>query len=166
MFACQSDVHGQRHGGTDADGRTVDRTDDRLVHGEHAQGHRAAAVPPEFRVGLVAQLSVAECLGAGGEIGARAESAPRSGDDHRPHGVVGIGEIQCLDDLGHHRAREGVQFVGPVQRDGCDAVVNGVFDLRERGTHQTSRNREAAIAEPTAPTMAPITSIITMTLPR
>ncbi len=60
----------------------------------------------------------------GGEVGAGAEAAPRAGDDDRPHIVVLVGAVECVDQLRLHRGGEGIELVRPVQRDGEDLVGN------------------------------------------
>ena len=56
------------------------------------------------------------------EVGAGAEAAARAGDDDGAHVVVGVGQVEGLDQLAHHRGGEGVEPVGPVQRDRHDVV--------------------------------------------
>ena len=119
----------------DADGRAVDRPDDGLLGVEDAQHEHAAAVAPGERGGVAAQVAaglVVERVPAGAEVGAGAEAAPGAGDDHGPHGVVVVGEIERRDHLVHHRAGEGVEALGPVERDDRGGAVDLVGDLRER----------------------------------
>src|SRR5262249_50566811 len=69
-----------------------------------------------------------ECVGAGGEVGAGAETAARAGDDDGADVVVLVGRVEGGDHLLHHATGEGVELVGPVQRDGEDLVLDLVFD--------------------------------------
>jgi hypothetical protein len=57
-----------------------------------------------------------------------AERAPRAGDDHGAHGVVGVGAVEGVDQLVHHRGREGIELVGTVERERQDAVGGVVED--------------------------------------
>ena len=75
------------------------------------------------------------------EVGAGAERPPGAGHDHRPHGVVGVGLVEGVEQLLEHRAGEGVELLGPVQRDDRRRPVDLVGDLGEgHGRHR----REAA----------------------
>ena len=69
-----------------------------------------------------------ERVGAGGEVGAGAEAAAGAGDDDGAHIVVLVGRVEGVDQLLLHRAVEGVELVGPVQRDGEDLIVDLVLD--------------------------------------
>ncbi len=94
------------------------------------QGEETAAVamPVETRIDRPAILGV-EGVGAAGEIGAGAEAAARTGEDHCPDIVVAVRAIHRVQQLRQHLAREGVELVRPVQRDGEDVLVLLVLDL-------------------------------------
>ena len=91
--------------------------------------------PPPSRgipslAGRLAATAAAERLAPAGEIGTGAEAPTPAGDDDRPYRVVGVGAIERVDHLGHHRARERVEHLRPVEREGGDAVADVQFDLR------------------------------------
>ncbi len=66
----------------------------------------------------------------GREIGAGAEGAvAMTGKDHGADAVVGIGDIDRLDDLGHHHPCEGVHLLGTIQRQRGDALRDLQLDL-------------------------------------
>ena len=123
VLAGEADVHRQRHRHADTDGRAVDRTDHRLRALEDAQRHQPTAVAGHADVGrdLVA-ATPAERLATAGQVGTGAEAAAGTGDDDHAHVVVGVDAIERVDQLAHHHARERVELVGAVQRDGRDVV--------------------------------------------
>ena len=89
----------------------------------------------------------AEGVRALAEVGAGAEPAPAAGHDDGPHVVVGVGAVERVDELVHHLAGERVELVGPVERDGGDAVGDvegdlGVLHARD-GTRTAARSRPA-----------------------
>src|SRR5690606_8826786 len=64
--------------------------------------------------------------GAGGhvlEVEARAEPAAGAGEDDDPHAAVAVELDERPAEVGDHRAADGVEPVGPVQRDRGDAPV-------------------------------------------
>jgi hypothetical protein len=69
-----------------------------------------------------------EGVGAGGKIGAGAKPAARAGDDDRSDIVVLVGLVERVDQLLLHRAVEGIELVGPVQRDGENLFGDLIFD--------------------------------------
>ena len=96
---------------------------------------RSDTRPPPSRVtpGTVGRLVAAaagERVAAGRQVGAGAEAAPGAGDDDDPHVVVGVDPVERVDHLVHHRARERVELLGPVEGDRGDALVDLVDDLR------------------------------------
>ena len=82
---------------------------------------RSDTMPPPSRgtpaVGLHVAAALGERVAAGRQVGAGAEPAARTGDDHGADVVVGIGAIEGVDHLAHHRVGERVELVRPVQRD-------------------------------------------------
>jgi hypothetical protein len=127
----QPDVHRQLHRHADADRRAVDGADHRLQAVEDAQGHHAAAVAvdaidPVLVARRVLARGVVEGLAAGGQVGPGAKGPAGPGDDDGAHRVVGVGLVEHRDQLVAHACGEGVELVGPVQRDGGDAVVHAV----------------------------------------
>ena len=99
--------------------------------------------------GLVAPATGGERLATARQVGAGAEAAAAPGDDDRPHLVVGVGAVEGIDQLAHHRAGEGVELVGAVERDGGDRAVDVVGDLRVRPRAPTlAELRAAATATP------------------
>ena len=136
--AGQADVHRQRHRDADADGRPVDRGDDRLGALEDPQRHQAAAVARHARRRSARRCRRRRTSRRRCDRSAPAQNAATgTGDDDGAHVVVGVDPIERVDHLVHHRAGERVQLVGPVQRDGGDVVVDVVEDLRvvHRGTY-------------------------------
>src|SRR5947199_323057 len=119
-------VHGQRQRDAEADGRSVDRRDDRLLEVDDAQRHASAAVTMLVRGRAVGAI---ERPAAGAEVGARAERAAGAGDDHRPHAIVGIRRVERGDELVDRARGDGVEAVGTVQRDRRDGVGDVVQDL-------------------------------------
>jgi hypothetical protein len=59
-----------------------------------------------------------------GEVLAGAEAAPRAGDQQRPHRSIGAHARQRVAQLDVHRRGERVELVGPVERDGGDALAD------------------------------------------
>src|SRR3990167_2776868 len=75
---------------------------------------------------------IVEGLGAGREVCAGAESALAvPGDDDDLHIVVGIGDVEGLDHLVHHRAGEGVHVVRAVEGQRGNAVLDIENDFLE-----------------------------------
>ena len=76
------------------------------------------------------------------EILSRAEAASGTGDQQRAATFVGLRLVdrpaQCL----MHRLVEGVELVGPVERDGAISTAD-VDDNRRLGRHDFSRNRSS-----------------------
>jgi hypothetical protein len=70
-------------------------------------------------------LVLVECVGTGGQVGPGAERTARAGHDDGAHIVVLVSVVEGGDQLVHHHAGEGIELVGPVQRDRLDSV----FDL-------------------------------------
>ena len=75
---------------------------------------RSVSSPPPSRVTgtpsisaslLLVTAATGERVAATGEVGAGAEPAPGTGDDHRTHVVVGVDRSNAVDHLAHHRAR-------------------------------------------------------------
>ena len=130
VVGADADVHRQRHRHADADGRPVDRGDHRLERLEDLERHAAAAVAVDA-VGRLVVLVRVEGVAAAAEVGARAEAAALAGDDRDAHVVVGVDGGEGGQQLVHHRLGERVEPVRSVQRDGRDAVVDGVADLLE-----------------------------------
>ena len=114
-------VHWRRPRETDADGRPVDGTDHRLARVEDSQHRNAATVTRRTRrrpvVGGPGPFVEVEGVSATAEVGPGAERTARPGDDDHPYGVVGVGAVEGSADLAEHRAREGVEVIGPVERD-------------------------------------------------
>ena len=115
----------------DADRGPVDRGDHRLRRLEDAQRELRRRRRAARRRSRALAVAPVERLAAARQVGARAEAAARAGDDHRAHVVVGVGRVERGDQLAAHRRREGVQPVGPVQREREDAVGDLVADLFE-----------------------------------
>src|SRR6185369_10673591 len=62
------------------------------------------------------------------KVGAGAEATARAGHDNGTDIVVLVGRVERVDQLLLHRAVEGVELVGPVQRDGENLIVDLVLD--------------------------------------
>src|SRR5262245_53984502 len=120
---CESDVHCQRHRDADTDCGTIDGGDDGLFAVEDPQGQETAAVSVQTFWSIRACFGVERCTTCA-EIGARAECTPGAGDDDCTDRIVGIGAIERVDHLGHHRARECIELFGPIHRDRQNAVVD------------------------------------------
>ena len=166
---------------------TVDRRDHRLQALEDAQrrpGRRHRAARPSRR--LLVAAAVGERRRRPPDRSAPAQKPrPAPGDDHGAHVVVGVDAIEGVDHLAHHLVGERVELVGPVQRDRGDVIGDVVEDLRvvhaadrtDRASEPTrhvggrrpvytSRKRLAAVAEPTAPTNAPSSTMTDTTADR
>ena len=132
----EADVHRQRHGGADADRRSVDRADDGLERLEDAQGHAAAAVADRLvgiiglavgaflRLGAILARGEFEGARASREVGAGAEGAALAGDDDDTDIVVRVGLVEGCDHLVHHLPGEGVELVRTMQGDRLDVVFD------------------------------------------
>ncbi len=133
-----ADIHRELHGDADADGGAVHRRDHGLQAFEDPQRHLAAAVA-HLRIAVVDRAAgeplhrpaprvAVKRVGAGGEIGAGAEAAACAGHDDGADIVVLVGGVERVDHFLLHRAVEGVELVGPVQRDGENLIVDLVLD--------------------------------------
>ena len=150
----QADVHRQRQGGAEADGRAVDGGDHGLLHVEDPQRDEPAAVVVVLRA-LGAAQAAGERLAPAAKVGAGAEGAAGAGDDHRPHAVVAVGPIESLDQLADHRGVDGVEAVRPVERDRGHPVghvversVSNVIRSRAPGDRRPRRRRPAPAPPP------------------
>ena len=65
------------------------------------------------------------------KIGARAEGPAGPSNDHRPHGIVGVGAVEGRDELFHHYAVERVELVGPVEGNREHATVERAVESFE-----------------------------------
>src|SRR6185295_12369743 len=117
-----ADVHRQGHGDAESHRRAVDGRDQRLLHVEDAQGDPPAAVAVLAGRLAPAAGDAIEGPGAAGQVRARAERAPRPGDDQHAHVVVRIGPVEHREELVEHDGVQRVELVRPVQGDGGDAV--------------------------------------------
>ena len=70
-----------------------------------------------------------EGLAAAPEVGAGTECLPGARDDDGPHGIVGIGALEGIDQLATHDPREGVQPVRSIEREGEDPVLDRIENL-------------------------------------
>ena len=137
-----ADVHRQLHGHADADRSTIDGADHRLEAAKDAQGDQAAAVAIDIaHAGLfacrVGAIGVIEGFAAGRQVGTGTKGAPRTGHNHHPHCVVGVGRIEGRDHVVTHLRGEGVHFLGTVEGDRGDAVGHVVEQGFEgRGGHE------------------------------
>ena len=131
----EPDVHRQRHRDADADRRAVDGGDHRLRALEDAQREQPAAVagrrrrarPCGRRWRSASNVSPPPPRSAPAQ-----KPRPRAGHDHGPHVVVGVGLVERVDHLAHHRPGEGVELLGPVERDVAAGTLDLVGDLGER----------------------------------
>src|SRR5581483_11856619 len=139
------DVHGQREGDAEADGRPVDGRDDRLRHLVDPQRDESAAVAVLLRR-LAPALARAERRAASPEVGAGAEGPAGAGHDDRPHAVVRIRAIEGGDELLDHGRVDGVEALRPVQRDRGHAVVDLVAQRLERHQNPSARRSRPAPA--------------------
>ena len=106
------------------------------------------------------------------QVGTRTKCATTARDDHCTHVVIGIDLVEYLQQLVHHHTRKRIHLVGAMHRDRSDVVAHlvndfcihvlGAFTVLRLYVY-TSKNREAAMAEPIAPTSAPIARIINIT---
>ena len=138
----EANVHGQLHGGPDAHGGAIHRGDHGLQAVEDAQGHPPAPVAIDVAdLGLVpgglAALGIVKGRPAGGQVGPGAEGpVPGPGDDHRPHPVVGVGDVEGRDHVQHHLGGEAVHLVGAVEGQDGDPVLDLELDGLEVGDGQ------------------------------
>ena len=129
IFRCQADIHRQRHGGADPDRRAIDGANDRLFRLIHAQRHLTAAVAVQAAHFLFALGDIVEGFGAAAEIGPGAEGPPRPGHDDGAHVIIRIRLVIRINKFLPHDACKGVEFVGPVQGDGQDLILNVILDM-------------------------------------
>ena len=61
------------------------------------------------------------------DVAAGAEDAPRAGEDHDTHRVVVDRDVPGSDKVVGDLAADGVQALGPVQRDGGDVAIHLVL---------------------------------------
>ena len=63
-------------------------------------------------------------FGHAADVAAGAESAPRAGDHHDGYIRIGTPGAECIDGLRKQLRAECVQFVGTVECQGCDTVLD------------------------------------------
>jgi hypothetical protein len=122
-------VHRQLHGDADADRRAVAGRDSGLQRVVKTQGEQTAAVAMAVEAGIGPAILRVEGVGAARQISTGTEAAARAGEHDRPHVVIAVGLVHRVEQFLQHRAGEGVQFVGTVQRDREDSVLRLVLDL-------------------------------------
>src|SRR5262249_59172748 len=71
--------------------------------------------------------------GVGADVVARAEAPPLRAEHHDAGRGVAVGLAEALDELVLQVEADGVELVGPVERDDADVAVDGV--AHERGGH-------------------------------
>lgn len=84
----------------------------------------SATVPPPSRGTPSTSSAGSRCANrerapAPAEIGPGAEDPARAGDHHHPHLVVGVGQLECVNQLFPHRKGERVEPLRAVQCDGA-----------------------------------------------
>ena len=108
LLARQPHVGGEGHGRADADGRAVDRRDDRLLARVHPERDDTAGVAVLVDRGPALRLDV-EGRRPAAEIHPGAERTPAAGDDDRAHRVVGVGLVERVAELVAHARGERVR---------------------------------------------------------
>src|SRR5262249_10692016 len=102
--------------------------DDRLPHRP-----RCELEPRVVGQRLVPGQRVALARGArrvGRDVVARGEAAPLGAQHDHARGRIAIGLVEAVDQQLLQPGADGVQLVGPIQRDNADAAVGGVGDDR------------------------------------
>jgi len=112
------DVARERDVRAGARGYSVDGTDDRERHVAQLAHQRIIVL----RNGDREIRGLARREDPVGKILARAEAASRSGQDQGAAGLVVLRLGQCGDERGVHRRGEGIEPVGPVEREHAIAV--------------------------------------------
>src|SRR5581483_1314274 len=93
---------------------------------------------------------VALQLDIGLEVTARAEGAPGTGDEERPHLGVGCERVDGPVQLAEHVAVDGVELLGPVERDQPRLPDAGGHRRGEDGRHAASSAPSALICATSA----------------
>src|SRR6185369_6357678 len=133
----QGDVH------AGSCGHAVDAADNRLRQPLHAED--AAVQALDERPAEIALEERRRALAAPLLIAARRECPAGAGEDDRSHGGVGFELDEDALDLAHHRLVHGVEGLGPVEREGRDAVA----PLVENGSVRHSRAPSSFASSPT-----------------
>ena len=131
IFKCLKPVIAAVNGPAVGIGVTMQLAMDIRIASENAQFgfvfSQRGIVPEAASSWFLPRIAV-EGVGAGRKVGAGAEPAPRAGDDDGANVVVPVGLIERLDQFLLHKGVEGIELVGPVQRDGEDLLGNLVED--------------------------------------
>ena len=98
-----------------------------FVQLEDAQRDQPAAVA--VLVDALRLSGIVEGGAAAAEVGAGTIAAAGARHDDRAHCVIGVGAIEGVDQLAAHLLGEGVEAVGPIQRDRQNAFADLVADL-------------------------------------
>jgi hypothetical protein len=115
-------MHGLGDLASAAERQAVDGRDHRFPEGFEPRGHGLSA-PDKVSHGRVATTTDAAREFA--DVGARRERAfARTRQDHGAHGVVGLYRVQHGHQVVDQRVVQGVELVGPVERDQRNAVVD------------------------------------------
>ena len=118
----EADVAHQRENEPDPGDRPVHRGDDRL--GDRRRERLRAVVFTALRAVDVAGAERLQVL----HVGPRAETAPRAGDDDRPHLGVGRAFFEQVEVRAAQLGRPRVQAIGTVESQYGDSAFDGLRD--------------------------------------
>ncbi len=104
----QADVHGQAHGDADADGRTVDRSHDRLQAVEDRERDQIAGLALLRGIAIIPDL---EGAGAAGDIRTGAKGPAGARHDDGAHLIHRIHTLEEVDEFPAHDRGKSVQLV-------------------------------------------------------
>ena len=109
----------------------ADPRDRRLAELPHVS-EQAGQLAPRF-----VEVGEPRAFRHAGEIGTRRERPVSRSRDHDDTNIgVGLGHGNCRPKLAHHRPREGVAAIGPVDRDRGDMLVDVVEERLEGWFHE------------------------------
>src|SRR5690606_21334666 len=95
----------------------IDRGDDGLGHGPHADDCRVVEGAQQLPG---SELALGRARGV--EVGASAKATARAGDEHGPDGIVAAGARNRFAVGGDQLGADGVEHVEPIQGDACNPV--------------------------------------------
>ena len=139
----QTNIHRKGHRGANPHRCPVDGGNHRLLALEDSQRHLPAAVTTNTVVVGTRPITIVERSCATRQVGSRTKRLAFTRDDHCTHRVVGIDDVEHVQQLAHHHASERIHLLRPIQRDSGDRLAHLVTNLGELGHHHvsTSRNR-------------------------
>ena len=124
----EDDVAQQRDGSAEADRRTIDLCDHRLLDVEQREDDALGVGRLAVELGRVGDAFL-----DARKVAARREGAAGAGQYDHVGGFVGRGEPQRIDEFDVHCGGEGVEHLRPVEGDGEDAAPPRQHKGREFG---------------------------------